>query len=80
MHDKTPYADNMTMSTIWYRQFWPWFLIALPGTVVIACFITIFLAVSNPVIVIKGDYKQLGPVITTEEQPLPVNSQQNTSP
>ena len=20
----------------WYRQFWPWFLIALPGTVVVA--------------------------------------------
>lgn len=34
-------------STPWYKQFWPWFLIALPGSVVIASFITIGIAVEN---------------------------------
>jgi hypothetical protein len=28
----------------WYRQFWPWFLIALPGSVVIAGFTTLYIA------------------------------------
>lgn len=28
----------------WYRQFWPWFLIALPSTVVVAALITVFIA------------------------------------
>jgi hypothetical protein len=40
----------------WYRQFWPWFLIALPGSTVIGCAITIWLAVTNPdTIVRSGD-------------------------
>jgi FixH len=32
----------------WYRQFWPWFLIALPGSVVIASFVTLYIASSEP--------------------------------
>lgn len=31
-------------STPWYRQFWPWFLIALPATVVVAGISMIFIA------------------------------------
>jgi hypothetical protein len=32
----------------WYRQFWPWFIIALPASVVIASFFTLWLAISHP--------------------------------
>lgn len=28
----------------WYRQFWPWFLILLPASVVVASFYTLYLA------------------------------------
>jgi hypothetical protein len=43
----------------WYRQFWPWFIIALPASVVVASFITLWLAISNPdPLVIKVDYYQ----------------------
>jgi hypothetical protein len=28
----------------WYRQFWPWLLISLPGSVVVAGFITLYIA------------------------------------
>ncbi len=31
----------------WYRQFWPWFLIALPGMAVVAGIYTLFLAIST---------------------------------
>lgn len=49
----------------WYRQFWPWFLIALPASAVIAGIVTVILAASNPDPIIKSDrYEKLGPVIT----------------
>lgn len=38
----------------WYRQFWPWFLIALPGSTVLACMFTIWLAISNPEEVLRA--------------------------
>lgn len=31
----------------WYRQFWPWFLIALPGSAVVASLYTLSLAVQS---------------------------------
>jgi hypothetical protein len=44
----------------WYRQFWPWMLIALPGTAVIGGLITIFLAVSDADGLVKDDYYKEG--------------------
>ena len=45
----------------WYRQFWPWFIIALPASAVIASFISLWLAISNPdhLIVTDDEYQQL---------------------
>jgi hypothetical protein len=43
----------------WYRQFWPWFLIALPGSVVIASFVTLWLAVSRPNPMVVDDYSRI---------------------
>jgi hypothetical protein len=45
----------------WYRQFWPWFIIALPASVVIASFFTLWLAISNPdhLVVDEDEYRQL---------------------
>ena len=31
----------------WYRQFWPWFIIALPLSVVIAGFVTLGIAIKH---------------------------------
>ena len=31
----------------WYRQFWPWFLIALPASVVVAGLTTVYLAINQ---------------------------------
>ena len=45
----------------WYRQFWPWFIIALPSAAVIASFITLWLAISNPdpLVVDDNEYQRL---------------------
>ena len=45
----------------WYRQFWPWFIIALPASAVIASFFTLWLAISNPdqLVVSDGQYNNI---------------------
>ena len=42
--------------TPWYRQFWPWFLISLPATAVVACIITIVIAVQNEPRMVNDNY------------------------
>lgn len=45
----------------WYRQFWPWFIIALPASAVIASLFTFYLAVSRPdhMVVDDDEYRRL---------------------
>lgn len=43
----------------WYRQFWPWFLIALPATMVAASFVTLWLAMSTPNPMVVDDYARI---------------------
>lgn len=50
--------DTDTIS--WYRQFWPWFLIALPGTVVVASLITIYIAFTHQDPLVDGNYYKHG--------------------
>ncbi len=51
---------DTVVATSWYKQFWPWFLIALPGSVVIASVITIIIAnkYNDPVVI--DDYYKAG--------------------
>ncbi len=44
----------------WYREPWPWFLIALPGSVVIASFVTLYLAVTHADALVVDNYYQQG--------------------
>jgi hypothetical protein len=44
----------------WYRQFWPWFLIALPATVVVAGITTVVLANRHADDLVVGDYYKTG--------------------
>ena len=54
----------------WFKQFWPWFLIALPGSVVIASMFTISLAIQNaPVIVQKDLGKFMQPIKAEQIKP-----------
>jgi hypothetical protein len=50
----------------WYKQFWPWFLISLPATAVIASMITIKLAVDTADPLVKDDYYKEGMAINQD--------------
>jgi len=44
----------------WYKQFWPWFLIALPLSVVIASIVTINIAIESDDGLVSDDYYKEG--------------------
>lgn len=44
----------------WYKQFWPWFLISLPLSVVIASIVTINLAIETNDGLVSDDYYKEG--------------------
>lgn len=45
----------------WYKQFWPWFIIALPASAVVAGFYTLWLAINTPdyLVVDDEEYQRL---------------------
>ena len=47
----------------WFRQFWPWLLIALPTSAVLGCAITITLAVVLPDRVIEHPAQPVNEVL-----------------
>lgn len=52
-------SNNAHSPEPWYRQFWPWFLIALPATVVLASFFTLWLAIRSPNPLVVDDYSRI---------------------
>jgi hypothetical protein len=50
----------MSDSRPWYRQGWPWFLILLPAIMVVACFITLYLALRTDEALVRDDYYKEG--------------------
>lgn len=44
----------------WYKQFWPWFLISLPLSVVIAALVTINIAIDSDDGLVSDDYYKEG--------------------
>lgn len=47
----------------WYRQGWPWFLMAIPAVAVVAGFITLWIAISTWDGLVVDDYYQEGKTI-----------------
>ncbi|MFA0143935.1 FixH family protein [Vibrio kanaloae] len=50
----------------WYKQFWPWFLIALPATVVIWTIMTVIVFTENSVDLVTEDYYKKGKGINVD--------------
>ena len=51
---------EQTDTTPWYRQFWPWFILAILGWGVVSASITMSVALKNPPHMMTGDYAKLG--------------------
>jgi len=50
----------------WYRQFWPWFLIAVPGLSVVASFAMLVVAVRHADSLVRDDYYSAGLAINRD--------------
>lgn len=60
-------AGPIDYSTLpWYRQFWPWFLIALPAAVVVAGFFTLYLAIKYSDDLVSDNYYRDGLAINQQ--------------
>jgi len=55
---------GITMTTTdskpWYKQFWPWFIIALPLSSIMVCSVLIYCAIKYKVSLVKDDYYKDG--------------------
>jgi len=52
--------NDANATTPWYRQFWPWFIIAILSWGVVSASITLSFALRNPPQMMTGDYQRLG--------------------
>ncbi len=55
---------------VWYRQGWPWLLIALPASAVIGSIITLLIALQHPVSLVADDYYREGLAINQQKHRL----------
>ncbi len=58
----------MIRNPAWYKQFWPWFIIALPATAVVAGLLTLFIAIKHSDSLVEDDYYKEGLAINTNLQ------------
>lgn len=59
-------SDAGQITPPWYRQFWPWFLIALPASVVVAGFFTLYLAIKYSDDLVSDNYYRDGLAINLQ--------------
>ncbi|RLA03146.1 MAG: hypothetical protein DRQ47_05685 [Gammaproteobacteria bacterium] len=52
----------------WYKQFWPWFIISLPASAVVAGIITVFIAFDGADSLVVDDYYKSGLAINGQFQ------------
>ena len=53
-------TNTTTSPPIWYKQFWPWFLIFFPATAVVAGIATLILAIQSDDGLVIDDYYKAG--------------------
>jgi hypothetical protein len=56
----------------WYRQFWPWFIIAIPALSVIGGFVTLWLALTHPetLVIDEGEYHKVRGELRAQDHPV----------
>lgn len=61
-----PTLQNDTAPRPWYRQFWPWFIMALPASAVVAGLTTVGIAFINQDSVVRDDWYKEGKAINQD--------------
>lgn len=61
-------SANPTTTKPWYRHFWPWFILALPATVVIAALATVYIAFRGADSLVDDNYYREGLAINRRLQ------------
>lgn len=64
----TDTTRNVVPPQPWHREFWPWFIVALLGTVVVASFITLGIAIHFDDSVVRDNYYKEGLAINQEQK------------
>lgn len=59
-------GEAHTPGAPWYTQFWPWFLIALPATAVVASVASLVVALRNADTLVREDWSAAGENINAE--------------
>lgn len=59
-YGKNPLTNQDNNTQPWFKQFWPWFLIALPASAVVAGITTIIIAMDEPDGLVADDYYKEG--------------------
>jgi hypothetical protein len=65
----------------WYKEPWPWVIIAIPASAVIMGFTTLYLAITNPdhLVVEKEQYREIKSELRAQAPPSsPTESEQST--
>ena len=60
--------ENTELIEPWYKQFWPWFIMALPASAVVAGIITVFIAFDNADSLVVDDYYKAGLAVNDQIQ------------
>ena len=55
-------SNKIDLQEPWYRNPWVWLIIAIPTLTVVGCAITIYLAISNPHILVSSNAVESPPV------------------
>ena len=72
-------SANISDQVPWFKQFWPWFLIALPATVVVAAFVTLYIANKHSDDLVSKDYYKNGLAINLQLESKQLADERNIS-
>jgi hypothetical protein len=64
----------------WYREPWPWVLIAIPALTIIACGVTLWLALANPDYLVVDDEEYQAVKAELHAQPQPASEPDAEAP
>jgi len=63
--------EGTTADTRWYTNHWVWLVVSIPSLTVLGCLLTIYLAISNPDVLVKDPALDRSAATRTPREALP---------